>query len=199
MSFYQIALPIGTFLYLLQVFVVKSIIQYKRTGVNPFVFGKSDSAHDYISKVYKAMIFGLWGAIAIFAFFPDYYSFIFPFWFMENEVVQRVGAGLVVISFVWVVIAQNQMAKSWRIGINYDEKTELCINGVFKVSRNPVFLGILISYIGTFLIIPNAMTFTVLVLTYVTLQFQIRLEEDYLLNMHGQDYQKYKKRVRRWI
>lgn len=199
MSFYQIALPIGTFLYLLQVFVVKSIIQYKRTGVNPFVFGKSDSAHDYISKVYKAMIFGLWGAIAIFAFFPDYYSFIFPFWFMENEVVQHVGAGLVVISFVWVVIAQNQMAKSWRIGINYDEKTELCTNGVFKISRNPVFLGILISYIGTFLIIPNAITFTVLVLTYVTLQFQIRLEEEYLLNIHGQEYQNYKKQVRTWV
>ncbi len=43
MSFYQIALPIGTLVYLLQVFVIKSIIQYKRTGVNPFVFGKSDS------------------------------------------------------------------------------------------------------------------------------------------------------------
>jgi hypothetical protein len=50
MSFYQIAFPIGTLVYLLQVFVIKSIIQYKRTGVNPFVFGESDSAHDYISR-----------------------------------------------------------------------------------------------------------------------------------------------------
>lgn len=199
MSFYQIALPIGTLVYLLQVFVVKSIIQYKRTGVNPFVFGKSDSAHDYISKVYKAMIFGLWSAIAIFSFFPDYYSFILPFWFMEVEVVQHIGAGFVVISFIWVIIAQNQMARSWRIGINYEEKTELVTDGVFRISRNPVFLGILISYIGTFLIIPNTVTFTVLVLTYVSLQFQIRLEEEYLLNIHGQEYQDYKNQVRRWM
>jgi protein-S-isoprenylcysteine O-methyltransferase Ste14 len=91
------------------------------------------------------------------------------------------------------------MAKSWRIGINYEEKTELVTNGVFKFSRNPVFLGILISYIGTFLIIPNAITFTVLILTYVTLQFQIRLEEEYLVGSHGTNYEDYKKRVRRWI
>jgi len=199
MSFYQISLPIGTLLYLLQVFVVKSIIQYKRTGVNPFVFGKSDSAHDYISKVYKVMIFGLWFAIALYAFFPEQYKYILPFWYMENEVVQHVGGALVVVSFIWVIIAQNQMAKSWRIGINYNEKTELCTNGVFKVSRNPVFLGILISNIGTFLIIPNAITFTVLVLTFASLQFQIRLEEEYLLNSHGKEYQNYKNQVRRWI
>ncbi|MDA9817156.1 isoprenylcysteine carboxylmethyltransferase family protein, partial [bacterium] len=72
--------------------MIKSIIQYKRTGVNPFVFGKSDSAHDYISKVYKAMIFGLWIAIALFSFFPDYYKYILPFWFMEYEMLQHVGA-----------------------------------------------------------------------------------------------------------
>jgi protein-S-isoprenylcysteine O-methyltransferase Ste14 len=199
MSFYQIALPIGTLVYLLQVFVIKSYIQYKRTGVNPLVFGKSDTAHDYISKVYKAMIFGLLAAIEMYSFFPDYYQYIFPFWFMEYEVLQHIGAALVVISLVWVVISQNQMAKSWRIGINYEEKTELVTSGVFKISRNPVFLGILISYIGTFLIIPNAITFTVLVLTYVTLQFQIRLEEEYLLKSHRETYSQYSKKTRRWI
>lgn len=199
MSFYQIALPIGTLIYLLQVFVVKSIIQYKRTGVNPFVFGKSDSAHDYISTVYKAMIFGLWSAIAVYSFFPDYYSFILPLWYLDLEILQHIGAALVVISFIWVIIAQNQMAKSWRIGINYEEKTNLVTDGVFRISRNPVFLGILISYIGTFLIIPNAVTFTVLIMTFVSLQFQIRLEEEYLLNSHGKDYDNYKKSVRRWI
>ena len=199
MSFYQIALPIGTLVYLLQVFVIKSIIQYKRTGVNPFVFGKSDSAHDYISTVYKAMIFGLWIAIVVFSFFPDYYSYLLPFWYLDLEILQHIGASLVVISFIWVIIAQNQMAKSWRIGINYDEKTKLCTSGVFTYSRNPVFLGILISYIGTFLIIPNAITFTVLIMTFVSLQFQIRLEEEYLLNSHGKEYENYKKSARRWI
>ena len=199
MSFYQIALPIGTLVYLLQVFVIKSIIQYKRTGVNPFVFGKSDSAHDYISTVYKTMIFGLWIAIAVFSFFPDYYSYLLPFWYLDLESLQHIGASLVVISFIWVIIAQNQMARSWRIGINYEEKINLVTDGVFRISRNPVFLGILISYIGTFLIIPNAITFTVLIMTFVSLQFQIRLEEEYLLNSHGKEYGNYKKSVRRWI
>ncbi len=37
MSFYQIVLPIFTLLYLLQVFVIQSWIQYKKTGIKPHV------------------------------------------------------------------------------------------------------------------------------------------------------------------
>jgi hypothetical protein len=50
MSFYQIALPIGTLVYLLQVFVIKSIIQYKRTGVNPRSFLESQIQHTTIFR-----------------------------------------------------------------------------------------------------------------------------------------------------
>ena len=35
MRFYQIALPVFTVVYLLQVFVIQSWIQWKKTGVKP--------------------------------------------------------------------------------------------------------------------------------------------------------------------
>jgi protein-S-isoprenylcysteine O-methyltransferase Ste14 len=34
-----------------------------------------------------------------------------------------------------------QMGDSWRIGIDQEQKTSLVRHGVFKLSRNPIFLG----------------------------------------------------------
>lgn len=199
MSFYQIALPVFTLVYLLQVFVIQSWIQWKRTGIKPYVFGNTDSPHDYCGKVYKLMVLGTWVTIAFYAFFPNLYKFLLPFWYLEFEWLQHTGFGLALISFLWIVIAQRQMSSSWRIGINYNEKTELMKNGLFQVSRNPIFLGVIVSFIGTFFIIPNALSFGVMLLTYVTLQIQVRLEEEYLKKIHGATYLKYAKTVKRWL
>jgi protein-S-isoprenylcysteine O-methyltransferase Ste14 len=91
------------------------------------------------------------------------------------------------------------MSDSWRIGIDYDEKTELVDKGIFAISRNPVFLGVVVFYIGIFLILPNTLSFTLVVVILITVQVQVRLEEVYLLETHGEAYQAYKNSVRRWI
>ena len=178
MNFYQIFLPVFTLIYILQIFVIRSWIQWKKTGVNPFVFGKSETAHDYIGRVYKVMMLGTWIAIISYSFFPVAYSYLMPMAYMDAPVLQLLGLVLLVIAFVWIVIAQYQMSKSWRIGINYEEKTDLVSSGVFAYSRNPVFLGVLVSYAGNFLIIPNALTLCVFLVTYFIIQVQVRLEEE---------------------
>ncbi|MCI5057832.1 MAG: isoprenylcysteine carboxylmethyltransferase family protein, partial [Flavobacteriales bacterium] len=170
-----------------------------RTGNKPYVFGKTDSPHDYCGKVYKLMIIGTWISIGFYSFFYPQYKFLLPIWYLEYKWLQHLGFGLGLASFIWIIVAQNQMASSWRIGINYNEKTDLMKTGLFRISRNPIFLGVLISYIGTFLIIPNALSFGIMLVTYVTLQIQVRLEEDYLKNKHGNTYSEYKQKVRRWI
>ncbi|MEP3389447.1 MAG: methyltransferase [Reichenbachiella sp.] len=199
MNFYQIFLPIATLVYLLLVFVLRSVILWKQTGVNPFVFGKTDKAHDYIGRVYKLMVLGTWISIGCYSFLPDQYHFLMPVDYLEHELLRLSGLILLVVSFLWTSIAQYQMSKSWRIGIDYDEKTELINHGLFNYSRNPIFLGVLISYLGTFLIIPNTLSFSVLFVTFITIQTQVRLEEEYLENVQGQDYLKYKAKVRRWL
>ena len=199
MTFYQIALPIVTLVYFLQVFVVRSYIHYKQMGINPFVFSKGEGAHDYVGKVYKFMTLGIWISISFYSFFPSLYKYLLPVWYLDYAWLQHVGASIVLVSFTWIIVAQFQMSKSWRIGIDYSEKTELIKSGLFKYSRNPIFLGVIISYIGTFLIIPNALTFGIMVLTYVSIQLQVRMEEEYLQKMHGDRYEQYKNEVNRWV
>lgn len=199
MNFYQIFLPSATLLYLLLVFVLRSVVLWKQTGVKPFVFGNSDKAHDYIGRVYKVMVLGTWVSIGLFSFFPKYYYYLMPINYLEIEGLKLSGLILLLVSFIWTSVAQYQMSKSWRIGIDYNEKTGLISHGLFRYSRNPIFLGVLISYLGTFLIIPNILSFSIMLVTFVTIQTQVRLEEEYLEGVQGEDYLEYKSKARRWL
>jgi len=199
MAFYQIFLPIATLLYLLLVFVLRSVILWKQTGVNPFVFGNTEKAHDYIGRVYKLMVLGTWVSIGIYSFYSPWYSYLVPIQYLEIDWFKTIGLILLVISFLWTSIAQYQMSKSWRIGIDYEEKTDLISHGLFNYSRNPIFLGVLISYLGTFLIIPNILSFSILLVTFVTIQTQVRMEEEYLETVQGRVYLDYQSEVRRWL
>lgn len=199
MSFYQIFLPTATLLFLLLVFVLRSIIVWKQTGINPFVFGESDNAHDYVGLVYKMMTILTLISIFIYSFIPHLNEYLNPITFMETDTLKKIGVIIFLIAFTWTAIAQFQMSKSWRIGIDYEEKTELVSSGLFNYSRNPVFLGILLSYLGIFLIAPNTLSFSVLLVIFFIIQTQVRLEEEYLEKVQGQSYLDYKKNVRRWI
>ncbi|MPS73641.1 MAG: isoprenylcysteine carboxylmethyltransferase family protein [Chryseobacterium sp.] len=102
-------------------------------------------------------------------------------------------------SLIWTIVAQNQMKNSWRIGIDNDMKTELVTSGLFSISRNPVFLGMIMSLLGLFFVTPNAFSLLFLILGYVLIQIQIRLEEEFLYRQHGEKYLDYLIKVRRLI
>jgi protein-S-isoprenylcysteine O-methyltransferase Ste14 len=53
--------------------------------------------------------------------------------------------------------------------------------------------------IGLFLVLPNALSILVLSEGWLVLQIQIRLEEEHLVKVHGDEYEKYLHQVRRWI
>ena len=145
------------------------------------------------------MVLGTWISITLFSFFPNQYPFLLPIEYLESDQLKFAGLVLLFVSFLWTSIGQYQMSGSWRIGIDYEETTRLVSNGLFKYSRNPIFLGVLISYLGTFLIIPNILSFSIMLVTFVTIQTQVRLEEEYLESVQGKEYIEYKSQVRRWL
>jgi protein-S-isoprenylcysteine O-methyltransferase Ste14 len=118
---------------------------------------------------------------------------------IDSLTAKCVGLALLFLSFLWSLTAQINMKNSWRIGIDNDTKTELITNGLFSISRNPFFFGVIFSLLGLFLITPNALTLLFLILGYVLIQIQIRLEEEFLTKNLKQEYLEYKQKVRRFI
>jgi protein-S-isoprenylcysteine O-methyltransferase Ste14 len=72
--------------------------------------------------------------------------------------------------------------------------------GPFRFSRNPIYIGLSLAYIGLSLVFNSYWPLPFLPLVLVIMYFGvIQREEAYLEELFGQDYQDYKARVRRWL
>jgi len=180
-------------------FVLPTYRVWKSTGVNPYKLGSADTAHDYIGKNFRLVMLACAMVVILFTFLPNLYQLLIPITYFANLYLTVLGAVLLVSALVWVLTAQIQMHKSWRIGIDEDVKTELVQTGLFKISRNPIFLGMRLMLLGFFLVIPNSATLVILIAGELLIQTQVRLEEEFLVRTHGQSYLAYKKQVHRWL
>jgi protein-S-isoprenylcysteine O-methyltransferase Ste14 len=195
----RIILPLYLLTFFGIAFVWRSYLVWKRTGINPYVVGKTDKAINFIEKVYPFPLLLLLGVTIAFTFFPNVYQYATPIIWLEDRSIKIVGLGLMALALIWTAVAQMQMGKSWRIGIDAENKTELVENGLFAISRNPIFFGMRMALFGFFLTLPNALTLLAVVLTDVLMQTQVRLEEEFLRNSHGEKYEEFCRKVRRWI
>lgn len=185
--------------YFFLVFFIRSYLLWKRTGVNPLTFNKLDDAHGYNGKVFTFISILEFVVVFIYAFKSEWYQYLLPFWYLEHSYLKFIGWGLMIFSLAFVWIAQTQMANSWRIGIDENNKTELVTSGLYSISRNPIFLGVIITNIGLLLVLPNAFTLLIASLSTISINTQIRLEEAFLKNSHGKAYIDYCQKVRRWF
>jgi len=195
----RLILPIYFIIYFGVAIVLKSVIVAKRTGKNPFVLPKDDNVYGLVGFYFKLVLIAIFVYIIVYAVFPTWHDYFLPILQLANPTINYIGLALLFISLVWTVIAQTNMQNSWRIGIDTETKTELVTSGLFAISRNPIFFGMIITLLGAFLATPNALTALLLILGYILIQIQIRLEEEFLTKEHGQKYLKYKQKVRRLI
>jgi len=192
-------LPAYLFVYLIFAFFWRSLLVWKRTGVNPFVFGKVDNAHDYVGMQFRLTMAALVIVIMLHTISSKAYAYLVPILWLDHPALHHAGLSLLVVSLIWTVIAQAQMGTSWRIGIDVKTKTQLVTHGVFGISRNPIFLGMRVTLLGFFLVLPNAVTLTTLVHGETLMQIQVRLEEEHLRQAHGEAYRNYGHKTRRWL
>lgn len=198
-EFLKYTLPTYFVIYFGVAFVLKSLIVAKRMGKNPLVLPKDDSAYGLIGLYFKLTLIVMFIYVLAFAFFPTWHDYFLPIKQLDSSTIKYIGLTLLFISLLWTVIAQGHMKNSWRIGIDNDTKTELVTTGLFSVSRNPIFFGMILSLVGLFLTTPNALTALFLVVGHILIQIQIRLEEEFLEKEHKQTYLDYKQKVRRLI
>jgi protein-S-isoprenylcysteine O-methyltransferase Ste14 len=104
-----------------------------------------------------------------------------------------IGCGTVI-----TVVAQVQMGTAWRIGID-DRPTELITEGLFALSRNPIFSGMILTLIGAVLIAPAVWSILFASVTILLIAVQTRFEEQHLVELHGEAYIAYAQQVGRFL
>lgn len=107
-------------------------------------------------------------------------------------VVALIGAGI-------VIIAQVQMGRAWRVGVRAGDAPLFVSHGLFRFSRNPIFVGMMLVGLGAALVSATWWGWAALAVFVASCVVQVRIEEAHLAASFGQPYSEFRSLVPRWF
>ncbi len=116
------------------------------------------------------------------------------------QITRIIGISLLVISLFFLVTSLRKFFQSKNTLILIRPASSLQTKGIYNISRNPMYVGLAIVYLGITCFIGNwwnIILFPILLL--IVQEYIINREEKYLNRRFGQDYINYKLKVRRWL
>ncbi len=109
----------------------------------------------------------------------------------------------------WALVDAGMVMMLWTVWLMFWRKTtlnpygkpqRLLSEGPFRISRNPLYVAMLVVYLGGGIVWGSYWFVLLLPLLVLLLQLGIIRHEERLLLLHfGDDYAKYCKKVRRWL
>jgi len=127
------------------------------------------------------------------------------FYFIFNEY-NLIKFPINLIGILLLVPGFNMVANSYYIFKKYNTPEKylpakcLVKDGLYKYSRNPMYLGGIIILIGIAILISNIIAFFLPFLFFLIMNFMfIPFEEEKMHFEIGDEYIEYKKKVRRWF
>lgn len=144
---------------------------------------------------------------------PGIVAGLIPYWILSNQVndlfIQQLlhrglhysGAIIFVIGFVIMLYCIISFAVQGRGTLSpIDPTKRLVVAGLYKFSRNPMYVGVVLILIGEAILFQSLELWIYSLFVLVAFHiFTILVEEPRLRKDFGTEYLKYCKKVRRWI
>ena len=135
-----------------------------------------------------------------FGFLINYTKNIFPKIEIKNKIIfgsSMIISGLIIIISAIILFKKHQTTLT---PLNPFNATKLMTDGIYKFSRNPMYLGLLLVLVGISTILNPIGGFFLIPLFVLYLNFfQIIPEENAMADLFKDEFFDYKKNVRRWI
>ncbi|MGN6247327.1 MAG: methyltransferase family protein [Ginsengibacter sp.] len=120
--------------------------------------------------------------------------------FFESGFAKIAGSIFLFIAIILTVISLRKFFLSKNTIITIKPASSLQTTGIYRFTRNPMYLSLLFLYLGLACFLGNWWNLLLLpILILVVQQYVIIREEKYLLRRFGTEYLDYKSRVRRWL
>jgi len=109
----------------------------------------------------------------------------------QNPLIAWLSLALLAIGLLATLVCWKRMGKSWRMGINPQEKTQLIVSGPYAWIRHPIYAIQSLMLVASMALLPSPLMLTSCALMIIFLQWEARREEKYLLIHHGDGYRDY--------
>jgi len=140
----------------------------------------------------KYTILVLWGAMVI-------QSWGIRISFVDvPRAIQLMALSLWTLGFVLLYLGRFRMGDSFRLGTPREE-TSLMVDGLFRMSRNPMYVGMYATMAASALYTLNPLVILLGVFVVAIHHTIVLAEEEHLKNVFGQKYLDYRNRVRQYI
>lgn len=139
----------------------------------------------------------------IFITFMSILSWLFPQYTLNipNNIIASVLIAIVATLISVMSVASFHNAKTTVNPTKPDQASSLVIKGIYRLSRNPMYLGFLLFLIAWGLYLAHLLSLLLLPTIFVIYmnKYQIPVEEEALHIKFGEHFTNYKKKVRRWL
>lgn len=121
-------------------------------------------------------------------------------YYMNGTVVRSTGVILLIVSLILNILAYREFKKSVTSHAPFMKPKVLIKNSVFSLSRNPVYLALILSESGLAFVFDSIWVLFSAGMLWIILDIIIvGPEEKVLENTFKHEYENYKKMTRRWL
>jgi protein-S-isoprenylcysteine O-methyltransferase Ste14 len=92
--------------------------------------------------------------------------------------------------------ARKVLADNWNAQPSLQQNHQLVVRGPYKITRHPIYTGIIIAVLGTAIMVGHVRGFIALAIVIFALWHKSRFEEALMRKQFGQQYDDYAKRVK---
>ncbi len=179
------SIPLLAMLSIVAATLVRGIAIRRKTGDRPWAFASAKGVQRIAGSSFAFSVAALIAA-ALLAPVSD------TGWTITAAIIAIVGAAI-------VMVAQVQMGRAWRVGVREGDAPLFISHGLFRYSRNPIFVGMMLVGLSAAMVSGTWWSWSGVAVFIASCAVQVRIEEAHLEASFGQSYREFRSSVPRWV
>ena len=175
-------------------------VQLRRYGSSGIVLFRSGRPGQHLREaLFVVLAVALLAEASLAAVAPRRLPGLVPLAPATAAVLRATGAVMVLGATALMLAAQLDLGASWRVGIDEGARPGLVTGGLYRYSRNPIYVAMLTALLGFALLLPSWISLGLLIGAGLGIRRHVRDEEAYLARTYGEEYRRYAARVGRFV
>jgi protein-S-isoprenylcysteine O-methyltransferase Ste14 len=192
---------IASVIIVLTVVVGRALYLRFTANINPIAIGKKKGFHRFFELLNLVGVAIWMTELLLYSLHSSFRILPAPLHtlLLGSTTAKIAGVILVTVGLVIFVLAFISFGNSWRVGFDLKTPGKLVTTGIFRFTRNPIYVFLILWFIGIFLINGTLIFLIFALLAIAHLHYQIRQEEKFCSKLYGSVYEEYRSRTGRYF